>query len=421
VASDVTSPLAAERTRPLTLGRATDLLESLKLQIDRQCPLLTGVVIAGDARRFEPLVFAPVIVAVADEPAAAPGELQRIDGVRVVRLSAESSVHVLWQGAEIELRIVPPDRYGSVLFAATGHPRHTQTIHDHIGRDYAAGSELELYRAAGLPFIVPELRQNTGEIEAAAAGRLPSLIERTDIRGDLHMHTNYSDGQDTIDDMLAACVRAGYEYIAITDHSELAAASRTLSRDSLSRQREDVERLRLQYPQIGILHGVETEILPNGRLDFDDGVLETLDIVLASLHDAAGHDPETLTARCLEAIRHPLVNVITHPANQLVGRRGGYPLDFDALYAAAGETGTALEIDGAPSHLDLDGEHARAAVLAGVTVTIDSDCHRADALERQMQFGLGTARRGGVQKTDVLNARPLHEVRAFIDAKRSSR
>ena len=149
-------------------------------------------------------------------------------------------------------------------------------------------------------------------------------------------------------------------------------------------------------------------------------MLERLDIVLASLHDAAGQDGATLTRRCIQAMQHPLVNVITHPANRLVGRREGYPLDYAAIYAAAVETGTALEIDGAPSHLDLDGEHARAAVAAGVTVTIDSDCHRARALHRQMRLGVGTARRGWVEPRHVLNARPLADVRAFIAAKRKA-
>jgi DNA polymerase (family X) len=167
-----------------------------------------------------------------------------------------------------------------------------------------------------------------------------------------------------------------------------------------------------------ILHGIEVDILADGRLDFSDAVLEQLDIVIASLHDRARHDGAALTRRCLTAIHHPLVNIISHPANQLVGRRAGYPLDFEALFSAAVETGTALEIDGAPSHLDLDGEHARAAVSAGVTVTIDSDCHRARALDRQMCLGVGTARRGWVEAKQVLNTRPIGEVQAFIAAKR---
>jgi DNA polymerase (family 10) len=232
------------------------------------------------------------------------------------------------------------------------------------------------------------------------------------------MHTTYSDGQDTLEGMIGSCAALGYEYIAITDHSEHSGASRSITRDLLARQRDEIERLRSKYESLAILHGVEVDILPNGTLDFPDDVLERLDIVLASLHDAARHDPATLTRRCLAAIRHPLVNVITHPANQLVGRRSGYELDYPAIYAAAAETGTALEVDGAPGHLDLDGEHARAAVAAGVTLTIDSDCHRAKALARQMAFGVGTARRGWVEPSHVLNTRPLPAVLEFVAAKR---
>jgi DNA polymerase (family 10) len=170
-----------------------------------------------------------------------------------------------------------------------------------------------------------------------------------------------------------------------------------------------------------ILHGVEVDILPNGRLDFEDAILEQFDIVLASLHDHARQDPDRLTARSLAAIRHPLVNILCHPANQLVGHYEGYALDFEALYAAAADSGTALEIDGAPSHMDLDGERARAAVAAGVTLAIDSDCHRVQALGRQMRFGVGTARRGWIEAPAVLNSRSLAAVREFVTAKRRGR
>ncbi len=282
-------------------------------------------------------------------------------------------------------------------------------------------SEDALYASLGLAFIPAELRQGTGEIEAAAAGRLPALVETADMRGDLHMHTTYSDGRDPLESMLAGCHALGYEYVAITDHSSGAAASRTLARDDIAHQRDDIDLLREQFPGMTILHGIEVDILPDGRLDFEDAILERFDIVLASLHNHAGQDADRLTRRSIAAIRHPLVNVLCHPANRLVGHYDGYDLDFDALYAAAIETGTALEVDGAPSHMDLDGTRARAAAAAGVTISVDSDCHRAPALARQMRFGVGTARRGWVEASQVLNTRPLAEVRAFIEAKRRGR
>jgi DNA polymerase (family 10) len=236
----------------------------------------------------------------------------------------------------------------------------------------------------------------------------------------LHMHTTFSDGQNSLREMVHACAAIGYEYIAITDHSEHAAASRTLTLDLLERQRDEIARLRDEYPRMTILHGIEADILANGSIDCPDRVLASLDIVLASLHERYGHDGRQLTARCLQAIRHPLVAIITHPANQLVGRRAGYEMDYAAIYEAAAETGTALEIDGAPGHLDLDGEHAREAVASGVTLTIDSDCHRARSLERQMHLGIGTARRGWVEPRHALNTRPIHDVRAFVAQKRAT-
>jgi DNA polymerase (family X) len=405
-------------TRPVPLGRAGDLLDALAAEIS-SCSSADLVTPAGDVRRFESLVSALAIVGRSSDPPSTIDAICTMPAVEAVRHRSGRRALIVFQQAEVDVRIAAPDEYGTFLFQATGAPRHLVGVYLRGGQARLGGREEEVYAAAGLPFIPPELRQNSGEIEAAANGRLPSLIARSHIRGDLHMHTTYSDGGDTLDAMVAACCRLGYEYIAITDHSERAAAARTLTRADLSRQRDEIESVRARYPQITILHGVETDIMPDGSLDFPDRILESLDIVLASLHDPARHDGKRLTRRCLQAIRHPLVNIVTHPANRLVGRREGYPLDFDAVYAAAVETGTALEVDGAPSHLDLDGEHARAAVAAGVTLTVDSDCHRARLLWKQMELGIGTARRGWVEPRHVLNTRSIQDVRAFIAAKRS--
>jgi DNA polymerase (family 10) len=342
-------------------------------------------------------------------------------GVDDVLRRSGRRVILLIQKSEIDIRVAAPDEYGAVLFLATGSRAHVLAIQKRRGRSTIAAREEDVYTQAGLPFIAPELRHASGEIEAAAAGTLPALVSREHIRGDLHMHTTYSDGADTLDTMVAQACLLGYEYVAITDHSERAAAARTLTRDDLARQRDEIARVRERYPQMAILHGVEVDIMADGSLDFPDDVLEPLDIVLASLHDRARQDEKTLTRRAVQAIRHPLVTILTHPANQIVGRRAGYALDFEAVYAAAAETRTALEVDGAPAHLDLDGEHARAAVAAGVTLTIDSDCHRAPGLDRQMRLGIGTARRGWVPPQHVLNAGSLADIRAFITAKRSGR
>ena len=405
--------------REFPLGPARDILDAAVAAIAAVAPQIEALIPAGDARRFESIVSSLAVVGRAADPRAAIDAMSGTAMFSPVLHAGDCRAIVTFQQVEIDVRIAARHEYGTALVTATGSSAHLAALRERPGSARVAASEQEVYAQAGLHYVPPELRQGTGEIEAAASGTLPDLITRAQIRGDLHMHTHYSDGADSTDAMIEACCALGYEYVAITDHSERAAASRTVSASQLARQRDEIARLRDRYPQIAVLHGVEVEIMPDGSLDFPDRVLERLDIVLASLHDSARQDPKTLTGRCIEAIRHPLVNIITHPANRLVGRRAGYPLDFAAVYAAAAESGTVLEIDGAPSHLDLDGEHARAAIGAGVTVSIDSDCHRARLLDRQMQLGVGTARRGWVEARHVLNARPLEDVRAFIQRKRN--
>jgi DNA polymerase (family X) len=415
------SALALHHEAPqIPLGRALDVIDALLADISRVRAGLIDAVCAGDARRFEPLVRDLVIVAAAQDTAAAIDAICAMPTVAGVLHQSERRAIVHYQHLEIDLRVVTPEEYGTTLLYATGSRTHVKLVAARRGLARTVyAREADVYRGVGLQWIPAEMRHATGEIEAAAQGTLPSVVERSQIRGDLHMHSTYSDGRDTLEEMVAACNALGYEYIAITDHSQGAAASRTVAIDELSRQRDEIAQLREQFPHISILHGIEVDILLDGSLDFPDHVLERLDIVLASMHESGRQNPRTLTRRCIQAIRHPLVNVITHPANRLVGRTTGYALDFNAIYAAARDTGTALEIDGAPTHLDMDGEHARAAVAAGVTVTVDSDCHSARSLDRQMEMALGTARRGWVERRHVLNARPLAEVRAFVAAKRS--
>ena len=409
--------LGLER-RPMTLGRAWDVATVL-IQALEEKGVIDGLQPAGHVRRSEPLVPAITLVGRAADPVRAIQAVAELPFAFEIAHRTARRIVLNFEGHEVDLRVCPPDEYGALLFVATGPAGHVAEVLKLRGRRLAA-SESDIYAHAGLAWLPPEVREAPDALERARSGSLPALIERGDIRGDLHMHTTYSDGRDSVRQMVQASRAAGYEYIAITDHSEHAGASRTLDVEDLIRQRDEVERLREQYPDMTILHGLEVDIMPDGSLDCPDAVLAGLDIVLASLHDGAGHDRRRLTNRCLAAIRHPLVSVITHPANQLVGRREGYDMDYDAIYAAAAETGTALEVDGAPSHLDLSGERARDAVAAGVTLVIDSDCHRSPALDRQMRMGVGTARRGWVEARHVLNTRPIADVRAFLARKRTT-
>jgi DNA polymerase (family 10) len=233
------------------------------------------------------------------------------------------------------------------------------------------------------------------------------------------MHTHWSDGRDSVDAMVSQALALGYEYMAITDHSPSSAASRNLSLDDVERQADAIVSARERYPHIAILHGVEVDILPDGSLDFPEWLLQRFDIVLASLHNRAGHSPAELMRRYEAAMTHPLVSIITHPTNRSGPERPGYDLDIDRLFELATETGTVLEIDGAPSHLDLDATLARRAVSAGVTLSIDSDAHRTELLDRHMKLGVLTARRGWVSPADVLNVRSHAELTEFLARKRA--
>jgi DNA polymerase (family X) len=412
---------AAESLRrelhPIHLGRAWEIMDRFLAAL-APCQEIEAPEPAGAMRRAEPLVRSLVAVARAVDPARAARRIAALPvGSGLVHQSGRRVI-VLYEGHEIDVRVATPDEYGSLLFTTTGPAAHVAQVQKRRGPRLCA-SEADVYTQAGLAYLPPETRDAADALERAQGSSIPRLVERADIRGDLHMHTIYSDGRDPLRRMVQASRALGYEYVAITDHSEHAGASRTLRLDDLSRQADEIASLREEEPRMAILHGLEVDIMPDGSLDCPDHVLASLDIVLASLHDSAGHDGARLTRRCLQAIRHPLVSAITHPANQLVGRRPGYDMDYAAIYEAAAETGTALEIDGAPSHLDLSGERAGEAVLAGVTVVIDSDCHRSPALDLQMRLGVGTARRGWVEPRHVLNTRPLAEVRAFIARKRA--
>ena len=374
----------------------------------------------GGVRRFEPEVSNVALLVVA--PTAWHDELQALFA------SLDTS------RGPVAFHVAEPDAAGAALVWHTGSRPHLDRLSARArdrgltfeagalrrgGRRLTAATEPDCYAALGLPFIPPEVRQSGEEVERAEAGQLPDLVTTMHIRGDLHMHTTWSDGRDATAAMVAMARQLGYEYVAITDHSERAMSSRRLAAADIARQRAEIEDVRTRVPGIQVLHGVEVDIMADGSLDFDDELLSGFDIVLASLHDHCGHDAARLTDRYLAAIAHPLVNVITHPANRSPGASPGYAVDFDRLFDAAVATGTALEIDGAPGHLDLDGALAARAAARGVTLTIDSDAHRAEWLRRQMRFGVGTARRGWVEPRHVLNCRGVDDVRAFVARKRA--
>jgi len=407
----------------IPLGRASLLVDPLLTAL-RGSPAVAWASPAGSLRRGDDTVGDLEIIAAAANPGPAIDELIRLPDVARVLHRRERSLVLLLDRVQVVVRFPDPDVAGTLLFRATGAVAHVRRIaalavERQIDPFAPAAREESIYERLGLPVVPPEIRDGGDEIAAALEGRLPALVSSADIRGDLHMHSTFSDGRDPVETMVAGCRALGYEYMAITDHSQRSAAARNLTLDTVKRQADEIAALREKYPGMAILHGCEVDIMPDGRLDFPDRVLAQFDIVLASLHDGAGQPADLLYGRYAEAMRHPLVSVITHPTNRMLPHRPGYPLDYDRLFELAVETGTMLEVDGAPAHLDLNGALARRAAAAGATLVIDSDCHRVEMLGRQMQFGLTTARRGWIEPRHVLNTRPLEEVRAAIARKRT--
>jgi len=281
----------------------------------------------------------------------------------------------------------------------------------------AARTEEEVYRALGLDWIPPELREAQGEIGLARDHKLPKLIEEKDLVADLHMHTDRTDGRNTIEEMVRAVRERGYSYCAITDHSKSLAMARGFDEARVAESAKEIRAVQKKFDDIHILHGLEVDILQDGSLDLADEALDTLDWVVVSIHSRLDQPPEVATARVLKAIEHPSVCVMGHPSGRLLGRRPPTPIDFERVFDRASTLGVAMEINAQPDRLDLSDANARLAKARGVRLTIDTDAHRITELAF-MNFGVFVARRAGLTKDDVLNTLPHDRFRKTIRKKK---
>jgi DNA polymerase (family 10) len=350
---------------------------------------------------------------------------------RVKHITAEGptrSAVVLDCGLQVDLRVIPASSFGSALHYFTGSKAHNIAIRalglkrglkiNEYGvfrrtRRIGGRTEEQVFQAVGLPVIPPELREARGEVEAAREGRLPRLIELSDIQGDLQVHTNATDGVHELADMVDAARRRGYEYIAITDHTKAVRVAGGLTRGAFHRQFKAIERLQKKCSGITILKGAEVDILDNGDLDLDDATLAELDVVIAAVHSMFNLSRSAMTKRIIRALRHPHVQILAHPTGRLIGKREPYQLDFDQILKAAADHGVALEINAQPERLDVDDVQARAAHEAGVPLVISTDAHRIEELS-YMCYGVDQARRGWCEARHVLNTRPLAELRKAL-------
>ena len=385
---------------------------------------------AGSLRRMRETVRDLDLLVAADEAEPVMARFRQLSPVAKVLLSGATKTAIRTdKGLQVDLRVLPPERWGTALQYFTGSQAHNIRLRG-LARDrgyslseYALkrqdGSELfctdekEVYRHLGLPWIPPELREDRGEIEAALKGELPRLVERTDIQGDLQMHTTWSDGHHSVAEMAEAARARGLRYILITDHSYGMGVAGGLRAKDLRQQRAEIEAINTRYNDFRVLAGIEVEIRANGDLDLPDDVLAELDIVVAALHTGLRSGRERTTQRMLAAIRNPHVDIIAHPTGRLIGRREGADLDMEAILQAAAETSTAIEINAHPDRLDLPDIYVRRAIELGVKLTINSDAHDVDGLSL-LFFGLATARRGWATPADVINTWDMDKVLAWV-------
>ena len=385
--------------------------------------------IAGSLRRMKETVKDVDLLVTSTEPAHVIRTLTTLPSIVEVLAQGPTKASVRHQdGLAIDLRVVEPEAFGAALQYFTGSKEHNVKLREMAARrglriseygvfDEATGTrvggatEEEVYATVGLPWIPPELRENQGEIEAAREGRLPALVTAGDLRGDLHAHTDWSDGHHPLERLVESAQARGYEYIIVSDHSRSLTIAGGLSIDELRAQRAAIRALQPRF-SIRILAGTECDILADGGLDFPDEVLAELDVVVAAVHSRFKQSREEMTARIVRALGNPWLNVLAHPTGRRLGSREPYDVDLDAVFEAALRHGKAVEINSSPERLDLADVHARRAAAIGVPIAISTDTHYLRELA-QVELGLGVARRAWIEPRQVLNARPLDELLAW--------
>ena len=386
------------------------------------------IAVAGSYRRRRDTVGDLDILATRDDGDIAAKFLRYENVAKVLAHGTTRAAVLLRSGLQVDLRVVPPESYGAALLYFTGSKAHNIALRglalsrgwklNEYGlfsgtRRIAGATEEEVYQKLGLPFIAPELREDRGEISLAAAGKLPQLVTQSDLRGDLHVHSSWTDGTADIEIMARAAQALGHEYIALTDHSRRIAMVHGLDAARLAQQAREIERLNRRLDGITILKGIEVDILRDGSLDLPDKALAMLDVVVASVHSHFELPREAQTERIIRAMQNPHVSILGHPTGRLIGEREPCDIDMERIIASAREHGCHLELNAEPDRLDINDMQAHAAREAGVRVAISTDAHSVDAL-KCMRFGVDQARRGWLSRADIINTRPIAELRPLL-------
>ncbi len=411
------------------LSVALDLAESLEERLGR-VPGVERIAHAGSLRRMCETIGDVDLLVASRDPGPVMDAFTTLPDVRQVLAKGETKSSVVTEaGVQVDLRVVPPEVWGAALLYFTGSKAHNIRIREiavrkglklneyglfraKSGRLVVAATEEEVYERLGLPWIPPTLREDRGEIEAALEGTLPALVTERDIRGDLHTHTNLTDGLATLEQMLEAAAARRYAYYAVTDHAPNLAMQR-MTDEKMLEQRRRLRGLQERYPKMTLLHGSELNIDPEGGVDWPSGFLEGFDVCVASIHSHFNQPKDVMTRRLIRAMENPHVHIIGHPTARLIGRREPIDVDLDEVFRAAARTGTALEINAFPDRLDLKDEHIAWARRYGVRFAVNTDAHATPHLD-VMRYGVATAQRGWLTKDEIINAWPLSRLRRFL-------
>ena len=394
---------------------ANDILKHLKSKAP-----VEKLSITGSIRRWKDTIKDIDVLATSQDPKAVMNAFVHLPHVKDVLMHGptKSSV-IIHEGLQVDLRVVEEDSFGAALAYFTGSKAHNIRLREMAVKsglkineygifrekdEKKLGGEKEedIYRILGLPYIPPELREDSGEIEAAIEGRLPKLVELRDIKGDLHVHSKWSDGSHDFEELIDEAKKRGYEYIAITDHSKGLAIARGLSAERLMEEKKEIDAINKRLKGFRLIAGTEVDIRSSGEIDFPDEILKKMDIVVASIHSGFRQNREQLTKRLVSAMRNPYVSIIAHPTGRLIGERDPYDVDMNEVLKVAKETGTAIEINAYPLRLDLNDLHAKMAKEMGIPIVISTDTHIISQLA-YMGYGVSIARRAWLEKKDILN------------------
>lgn len=439
-ADNILREIQSSRTKDdrVPISRAMPASERIIAALTEQCPSIIRLEAAGSLRRVEETIGDIDLVCSATDPEQVLDTLVSQPNVtQVLGHGGTKASVVLSEGIQVDLRVVEKGQFGALLQYFTGSQQHVVRLREHAGKmglsvnEYGIKSvksgkveefedEESLYGRLGLQYIPPEVRQGIQEIEVAKEQRIPRLVEAGDVVGDLHVHTDWSDGRDPTEVMVAAARDLGHKYVAITDHSVGRGIANGLTEERVDQHIAELEEIQGRMPDIRVLAGSEVDIRANGSLDYPDEVLDRLDWVVASVHSAMNQESEVMTERIIKAIHNPHVTAIGHLTTRMILKRKPIEADFEAICKAAAETGTALEINASPDRLDLKDLHVNRARELGVALVISSDAHTVEMLENQ-RYGVAVARRGWCEAGHILNTRSADDFMSYLSLEKSER